>query len=85
MGQDHNQLRHHIRKKHGTSKYRIIDVSRILAENDESGMYSLDRDCSYEKERQICFRFHWVFPEFNLMVFACRVVAVFPVSFEFWK
>lgn len=42
-------------------------------------------DCSYKKERHICFRFHWVFPEFSLMIFAGRVVAIFPVSFEFWK
>ncbi|XP_071531223.1 uncharacterized protein [Panulirus ornatus] len=35
LGQDHNQLRHHIRKKHGTTKYRIIDIPRLLAEHDQ--------------------------------------------------
>nr|XP_045604043.1 uncharacterized protein LOC123761864 [Procambarus clarkii] len=36
LGQDHNQLRHHIRKKHGTSKYRIIDIPPMLADHDQS-------------------------------------------------
>ncbi|XP_047478689.1 uncharacterized protein LOC125031789 [Penaeus chinensis] len=54
MGQDHNQLRHHIRKKHGTSKYRIIDVSLILAESGELGEKSLleDEDQSDEDIRE---------------------------------
>lgn len=33
FGQDYYQLRHHIRKKHDTSKYHIIDMSRLLAGN----------------------------------------------------
>lgn len=38
LGQDHNQLRHHIRKKHGTTKYHIIDIPRLLAEHDQPGV-----------------------------------------------
>ncbi|KAG7154020.1 uncharacterized protein LOC121856822 [Homarus americanus] len=38
LGQDYNQLRHHIRNKHGTSNYNIIDIPRLLAENDQPGL-----------------------------------------------
>nr|XP_053628510.1 uncharacterized protein LOC128685839 [Cherax quadricarinatus] len=41
LGQDHNQLRHHIRNKHGTSEYRIIDIPRLLAEHDLTDNCSL--------------------------------------------
>ncbi|KAK3868303.1 hypothetical protein Pcinc_026286 [Petrolisthes cinctipes] len=38
LGQDYNQLRHHIKKKHKTSNYQIIDVRHILAQIENPGM-----------------------------------------------
>ncbi|XP_050687228.1 uncharacterized protein LOC126980896 isoform X2 [Eriocheir sinensis] len=37
FGQDYYQLRHHIRKKHGTSRYHIIDIPRLLAGEEAIG------------------------------------------------
>ncbi|KAK4294527.1 hypothetical protein Pmani_032854 [Petrolisthes manimaculis] len=37
LGQDYNQLRHHIKKKHKTSNYQIIDVRHILAQIENPG------------------------------------------------